>query len=615
MTSLRFKDPRGVSERAYAFADNVKESLRRRERLLELVGSSGHDKAQALSEALEVVNVQHAELAVAEEELLEQVDELARSLGCVQVERERYRELFEAAPDAYFVTDAHGVIREANERAAALIGVDARFVAGKPFTVYLSADALATFRSALLDTARDSLDLRADIVGRRTDRTAVHIRGRRLDGGRRILWIVREDEHDLPSEVGDLARALRDKGDLLERERRERERLEREARAKDRFLAILSHDLRSPLNAVLGWTDLLRREILDQTRRERALSTIDRNARALLSLVEELLDISRISAERMQLEVRPIDAGALVRRVVEASHPAARAKSIVLGCSVEDGAIVVADAKRIEQCLTNLLSNAMKFTPEGGQIDVAVHHSGGHVTITVKDSGKGISPEMQPHVFECFRQENDPGANKSGLGLGLYIVRQIALLHGGSAHVFSEGEGRGATFSIELPCGERAAAATDRHAALEAAGDLTGVRVLVVDDDEDTRELMTTLLGTAGAHVAAASDTKSALHMIESWSPDAIISDMSMQQSHDDGVTVVRAARDRLGDDVVVLALTGFASDRDAARSLSAGFDAHLTKPLSAGELIAALIRLREGRSGAPSPKSNASKADLTTQP
>lgn len=598
MTTVRFKDPQAIAERVGTFAANVKETLARGEKLVaERTEPVNEDAARrALEEALEVVNVQHAELVVAEEELREQVDELARSLGTVQIERERYRELFDAAPDAYFVTDVNGVIREANQNASAMLGVDARFMCGKPLTVYLTSEGIGDFRNALLATEKGTIELRVDVAGRKMAPVRTLMRAHRLESGRRILWIARKEERQVSSDVEDVTRALRDTQDLLERERRERERLERETRAKDRFLAILSHDLRAPLNAVLGWTDLLRRELLDQARRERALSTIDRNARALLGLIEELLDISRINADRMQLDVRPLDVSALVRRVVEATHPTAREKGVVLGCSIEDGGIVVADQKRIEQSVTNLLANALSYTPSGGRIDVSVARLGDHVSITVKDTGAGIPPATLPHVFECFQQGGEPGA-KGGLGLGLFIVRQIAHLHGGTAHAQSDGEGRGSTFTIELPVADKGPPAAESASRMPARADLSSFRVLVVDDDEDTRDLLATLLSDSGANVASAGDTSSAIGLMDNWSPNVVISDMSMS-THDDGLHVVRAARDRLGEDAIVVALTGFASDRDASRSLAAGFDAHLAKPLGAGELIAALLRLRESRGG-----------------
>lgn len=600
MTTVKFKDPQAIAERVGTFAENVKRTLARREKLVTSQPdlTSPDIARRALEEALEVVNVQHAELVVAEEELHEQVDELARSLGTVQVERERYRELFDAAPDPYFVTDSNGVIREANQPAAALVGVDARYICGKPLTVYLASEAVGEFRNALLDTRSTSLELRVKLAGRKKSPVGAHLRARRLENGRRILWIAREEEeHELPAEVADMARALRDANDLLERERGERERLERETRAKDRFLAILSHDLRAPLNAVLGWTDLLRREILDQGRRERALVTIDRNARSLLALVEELLDISRINADRMQLYVRPLDVSALVRRVVDATHPAARDKAVVLACSIEEGAVVIADQKRIEQSVTNLLTNALHYTPAGGRIDVSVMRRADHVAIVVKDSGVGITKEMLPQIFECFQQGSEPGA-KGGLGLGLFIVRQIAHLHGGTAHAQSDGDGRGSIFTIELPLADKEPPAADSAHRLPPSADLTGMRVLVVDDDEDTRELLTTLLSDAGAHVASAADPVAANHLITTWHADAVISDISMH-THDDGLAVVRAVRDTLREDAIVIALSGFASERDAERSIAAGFDAHLAKPLTSAELIGALVRLREARGSA----------------
>jgi len=588
--TTRMKDPQEA--RVDEFGAKVRASV---ERIARIGADSGRSEAERLNAALELLREQNAELSTAEEELRVQVDELAQALGALQVERERFREVFEATPEAYFVTDALGVIREVNARACALLEHDPRFLRGKPLAVYLEPDDTKELRNALGQIGKEPIDLAVRLVSRTHKRVATHLRGVPHDGGRRILWIAREatPETDPSTDAHALARALRDKEELLARERQRSETLDREARSKDRFLAVLSHDLRSPLNAVIGWTELLRREFLDQGRRDRALATIERNARSMLGLVEELLDISRITTDKMQLDVRPLELGALAKRVVEATHPVAAEKGVVLSATVEDDVGVVGDAKRLEQVLHNLLSNAIEFTPSGGRVQVSVKRDGESAKLIVSDTGAGISPTDLQHLFEVFKQ-GESRSSKGGLGLGLYIVRQIMLLHGGDVSATSEGEGKGTTVTCELPLGQTVpAAASSTHLPL---GDLSGDRVLVIDDEEDARELMTTLLANAGAHVASVATVGEAVELMRTWRPDAaVVSDLGLPTG--DGLAIAKEARAQLGADVVVVAVSGHTADRDVASTLDAGFDAHLAKPLAAGELVAALLRARSVRS------------------
>lgn len=301
--TVRFRDPAGSAARVVAFEHVVKTSARLVDGLARTTPASD---AERLREALEIVNVQHEELLSAEEELREQVDELSRALGNVQVERERFRELFEAAPDAYFVTDADGVIRDANARACEMLGISALHIRRKPLPLYVGAtDDARTIRTWLANHASgDALELAVDLVGRHRAPVRVELRAVRIDKGRRVLVLARSLATRIEAGPDD-KRALADALELLARERTRREELERETRAKDRLLRVLSNDLRTPLNAVLGWTDLLRRELLDRGRRDHALATIDGNARSVLAVLEELLDISR--SDHVQLAVTPVE--------------------------------------------------------------------------------------------------------------------------------------------------------------------------------------------------------------------------------------------------------------------------------------------------------------------
>jgi CheY-like chemotaxis protein/anti-sigma regulatory factor (Ser/Thr protein kinase) len=348
---------------------------------------------------------------------------------------------------------------------------------------------------------------------------------------------------------------------------------------------VLSHDLRAPLNAILGWTQLLRREVLDQAARSRAFETIERNARTQAKLIEELLDMSRMAADRIQLALAPVDAGALVQRVVEGALPKAAELGLELAFSVEPNLTVICDRQRIEQVMTNLLSNAMKYTPSGGRIDVEVKRDGGHVRIVVRDTGNGIAPGLLPHIFEMYTQERNYSSSRSGLGLGLYIVKQLVELHDGSVSAESEGEGRGATFTVLLPLHDEVVMAPS-ELAVEPPVALRNLRVLVVDDEEDSRELMATILRRAGADVACAGGVNAAIDLFDTWTPNVVVSDLAMPGG--DGCELIGALR-RKDPTFAALAVSGFTAERDTDRALAAGFDVHVGKPVDAAELVEAV--------------------------
>ena len=381
-------------------------------------------------------------------------------------------------------------------------------------------------------------------------------------------------------------------------------RLYREAqdasRAKDEFLAVLSHELRTPLTPVLGWVRMLRGGTLTPDATLRALDTVERNTRLQAQLVEDLLDVSRIVAGKLSLDLHPVALGPIVDAVIESSAATAASKSIVVTPHVEPGLPRIdADANRLQQVLANLLSNALKFTPPGGRVDVTVRRAGESLCLSVSDTGDGLAPEVAPHIFDRFRQADSTITRQyGGLGLGLSIVRHIVERHGGSVHVTSEGLGLGTTFTVMLPIGgplSDAAAGAPGIPAPAAKDLLTGVRVLVVDDDPDTRDLVSVVLRAAGADVAGAGSTDEALRRAEEAAPDVVVSDLAMPAR--DGYALLRALHGRgLARRVVTVALTAHARREDRERALGAGYDAYVTKPVEPAALAALVKELVERR-------------------
>lgn len=585
---IRRRGAGAFTERVESFAANVRTDRERTAKLLGGPRPTLHQDPGALREALEELRNQHDELVVAEEELRAQLDELGRMGLRLEAERERYADLFERAPDAYLVTDRFGVIRDANAAAVHLFSLEIRYLRGKPISAFVEPGAVRGMNEAL-DTLERGVNRLVELAIRPRGGGQIPVIAHvsLTSRGQRLLWNLREAVSHAPAlPQQDLARALRDNEELLGRERRTREELERANRAKDRFIAVLSHDLRAPLNAILGWTQLLRREVLDQTARSRAFETIERNARTQAKLIEELLDISRMAADRIQLALAPIDSGALVQRVVEGALPRACELGLDLAFAIEPDLTVIGDRQRLEQVLTNLLSNAMKYTPASGRIDVEAKRDGGHVKIVVRDTGNGIPHELLPHIFEMYTQERNYSSARNGLGLGLYIAKQLVELQDGSVAAESEGEGRGATFTVLLPLHDEVVAAPS-EVVVEPMVVLRNLRVLVVDDEEDSRELMATVLRRAGADVACAGGMKTALDLFGTWTPDVVVSDLAMPGA--DGCELIGELRKK-DPLVAALAVSGFTGVRDTDRALAAGFDVHVGKPVDAAELVEAVF-------------------------
>jgi PAS domain S-box-containing protein len=383
------------------------------------------------------------------------------------------------------------------------------------------------------------------------------------------------------------------------RERAARAEAEAANQAKDEFLATLSHELRTPLSAMLGWVRLLRSGKLDATTSARALETIERNTFLQSQLIEDLLDVSRIITGKLRLELRPVDIATVIEGATEALRPSAAAKSVRLDTSAASGrAFVDGDPSRLQQVIWNLLSNAIKFTPEGGRVRIALDTSGKQARITVSDTGAGISPEFLPHIFDRFRQA-DSGVTRGhgGLGLGLAIVRHLVELHRGTVQAGSDGPGCGATFTVTLPLAEVPAAdlrmqgrtrrATLHRTAFDCPPILDGLKILVVDDEPDARELVTAILEECQAEVTAVASASEALEMLHRTKPDVLVSDIGM--AGEDGYELIRKVRE-VGNDLErqlpAVALTAYASSEDRDRALAAGYQMYVAKPVDPAALV-----------------------------
>ncbi|MFP5285639.1 MAG: response regulator [Thermoanaerobaculia bacterium] len=389
---------------------------------------------------------------------------------------------------------------------------------------------------------------------------------------------------------------------LLAAEREARAAAEAAGMMKDEFLATLSHELRTPLNAIVGWVRLLRSGSLDPEKTVRALETIERNANSQARLIEDLLDVSAIISGKMGLELRPIRLAPVLEAALDAVRPAAESKSVRLERSFGPEAdLVQGDPDRLQQVVWNLLANAVKFTPEGGVVRTTLEQWGGRVRIVVSDTGRGIDPAFLPFVFEPFRQaDGSLTRSHGGLGLGLAIVRRLVELHGGTVSADSPGPGGGATFIVEIPLRPEIEERREKNrwesgepGGLECPPQLHGLRILVVDDEGDARELLATLLRDCSAEVEACASVREALAAFERFRPEVLISDLAMPE--EDGYDLIRQVRalpPDAGGRTPAVALSAYARAEDRRRALLAGFNIHVAKPVDPAELLVVVASL-----------------------
>jgi PAS domain S-box-containing protein len=425
------------------------------------------------------------------------------------------------------------------------------------------------------------------------------------DDGRVIGTLtVIEDVTERVAREAELQAQVDARTQALAREKAAREEAEEANRLKDEFLATVSHELRTPLTAILGWSNMLLAGRLDGEAHGRGLEIIHRNAQAQNQLISDLLDVSRIISGKLRLDLRTVELPSVIAAAVEATRPAAEAKGVRLTTALDPhSGPINGDADRLQQVVWNLLTNAIKFTPEGGEIAVRLESVDTRVEITVQDSGIGIDPEFLPHIFDRFRQA-DPGTNRihGGMGLGLSIVRQLVELHGGTVRAASEGEGKGTTFTVSLPFVnfrrgptrvERLPPNAGSYLEITCPPSLQGLRVLAVDDEADTREMIRAVLEHCKMEVVTATSASEALEALVQSHPDVLISDLGMPG--EDGyalIAKVRALPAERGGLIPAAALTAYVRAEDRVRVLRSGFQLHVPKPLEPNELVAVVANL-----------------------
>jgi PAS domain S-box-containing protein len=520
-------------------------------------------------------------------------------------------ELFEHAPCGYLFVRPDGTIARVNQTFLAMTGHDrAALLAGSRFRDLLTVPGKVfydTHFGPLLRMQGAVKEVAFDVARPGREPLPVIVNAvERAAGGRApaVTRVTVFDATDRRRYERELLEARRRAERAVETERAAREEAERANRVKDEFLAQVSHELRTPLNAILGWAEILRQMVGDDPEVHEGLSVIERNTRVQVQLVEDLLDMGRIASGKMRLDVQRVDLASAVEAALETARPAADAKAIRLQKVLDPGVTVSGDPGRLQQVFWNLLANAIKFTPKGGFVRVVMERVNSHVEVSVVDSGQGMKPEFVAHAFERFRQSDSAGARRTGgLGLGLSIVRNLVEMHGGTVTASSEGEGRGSTFVVHLPVvvvqpreagGERVyprPAITD--ARVDVGGvSLAGVRVVVVDDERDAREVVRRVLAGAGAEVATAASVAEAVDVVERFRPQVLVSDVGMPG--EDGYELIRRLR-MLGNGLEGLravALTARARLEDRTRAMLAGYQIHLPKPTEPSELIVTVASL-----------------------
>lgn len=505
---------------------------------------------------------------------------------------ERYRCLAELIPQLVWTANAEGALLDVNQRWTQFTGIALEEVHIAGWERVVHPEDVPVMAQKWSEAVQQGIPYQAEGRMRRSDgiyRWHLHQAiPQKNDRGQIVKWFGTATDIELQKQL-DIERDR-----LLQREQAAREVAERANQMKDEFLAILSHELRSPLNPILGWTRLLQTRKFDESKTAQALAAIERNARLQTQLIDDLLDVAKILRGKLSLNINSVNLANAIEGAIDTVKTAAVAKSISLYPVLQDIGQVSGDAARLQQVIWNLLSNAIKFTPQGGRVDIWLVRSGDRAEITVKDTGKGINPDFLPHIFESFRQEDASISRKyGGLGLGLAIVRQLVEAHGGTIVADSPGDGLGATFTVCLPLlnVEPEIKPTNKFSAQEL--DLRGIRVLAVDDDPDARDLLTVLLGQYGAEVLSVSCASEVLASLETFQPDVLVSDIGMPEV--DGYTLIQRVRTlppEKGGLLPAIALTAYAREDDRLRAISSGYQRHVSKPLEPEQLVQAVVLL-----------------------
>ena len=525
----------------------------------------------------------------------------------LQQAEQKYRHLMENANDGITIVDKDGKIEFANERLEAMFGYSSGELRNRSYESLIPDTYLAAHRdyhaAFMRQPAARDMGRGVDLFGKRKDGTVfpveISLSPVRVNSGTMVTAIVRDISERRKMEV--------DRQNLLSRETEARLAAETANRVKDEFLATLSHELRTPLTTILTWAQMLRRGKVDSQKEPQAFAAIEKSARDQADLIDDLLDVSRIQAGKVLLELRDIEPNDCITGAMESVRSAAEAKSITLEAQLDpSGCRVRADSGRLKQVLQNLLTNAVKFTPPGGTVTVRSRPTNDQkeLEIQVADTGKGIKAQFLPLLFTRFMQEDSTTRRGfGGLGLGLSIVRNLVEMHGGTVTASSPGEGKGSVFTVTLPCAGPPApenaesVAASRQETTEGAelADLGGVRVLVIDDLEDARQAFSVILQSSGAQVEAAATAASGLAALARFKPHVVLCDIAMPG--EDGFSFIRKVRARKpsqGGKTPCAALTAFAGAENAQQSLQAGFDAHLSKPVDAVDLSRLIAKLAE---------------------
>jgi PAS domain S-box-containing protein len=529
-----------------------------------------------------------------------------REQNNTQAAFERTNSLLESITDAFFALDSQWRFTYLNQQAGPLLHRSPQGLLGKNIWEEFPQAVGTVFDQQYHHALEHQVSVRFEEFYPPLDRW-FEVHAYPLQGGLSVFF------HD----INERKHYEAERTELLSREQQARAEAEVANRTKDEFLATLSHELRTPLNAILGWSRLITNSRIDEEERARGIETIQRNAQLQLQLIEDILDVSRIITGKYRLEVRATEVADVIESAVESVLPAAQARDIRLQRVLDSGhCLVSGDPARLQQVVWNLLTNAIKFTPKGGRVQIRLERVNSHVEIIVSDTGAGISADVLPHVFERFHQADSTSTRShGGLGLGLAIVRHIVELHGGTAAATSLGLGQGTTFTIALPLmatrsDELASTGKDERVhptAREDGGpslvfdcpeELKGLQILVVDDDEDARRLIKTVLEQCGAVVVTAAGAKEGLEKLQRVRPNVLISDLGMPE--EDGYSLiqqVRALSPENGGQTPAAALTAYARVEDRMRVLRSGFQIHLPKPIEPAELVAVVANLADRHS------------------
>jgi PAS domain S-box-containing protein len=503
--------------------------------------------------------------------------------------------IVDSSDDAIISKNLDGIIQSVNRAAERLFGYSAAELVGQNVRVLIPPE-----RQAEEDQILARIRRRERIDHFETERLAKD--GRYLNISLTVSPVL--DDAGAIIGVSKIARditerqaAVAERDRLLEAERAARAEAERASRVKDDFVAMVSHELRTPLNAILSWTQLMMRAHHDPALLERGLTVVARNTRVQAQLISDLLDVSRIVAGKLQLDFQTVDIEAIARDAVETVRHDAESKGIDLRTTLDATPPVSGDPARVQQVIWNLLANAIKFTPQGGRIAVTLRGTNREVEISVADNGAGIRPDFLPHVFDRFHQADRSITRRfGGLGLGLAIVKHLVELHGGTVRAESPGEGQGSTFTVALPASGGSVEPGSRHAATIASNDrwdtvtLDAIRILVVEDEPDTRDFLKRLLEGHGAEIVVAASVTEALSLFKIERPDMLISDIGLPQIDGyDLVQQIRAGDEAAARGIPAIALTAYARAEDRMQALRAGYQVHIAKPVEPGELLAAI--------------------------